>query len=234
MPSNGKPDAIVGVVSGPTVNIWWVHSLINLFRSGTMGPRFMSSWLLTMGPYIHTNRNQVQREFMQSDRTWLLSTDNDMVFQPSDVEALFAVADEKGPGIYAAPYLLEDSALAAGAWDEKVEKVYRGLLKLPHAPKRVGMVGMGLTLIHRKVFEDLGEDAFRAISSTAGEDVSFCWRACEAGYEPWLIPAANPGHFKSVVLFPDESVRNIVGDEVNLVRVGEELNALNKEMEEVA
>jgi hypothetical protein len=31
------------------------------------------------------------------------------------------------------------------------------------------------------------------------------------------VPASNPGHFKQVALYPHEQVRNMVGDEVNLV-----------------
>lgn len=227
------PDAILGVISGPSVGIWFMHSVIGLFDAD-VDNRFNRSWLLKYGPYIHTNRNQLAQDFLDTDRQWLFSVDNDMVFKPKDVWALFEVADEKGPGIYGGPYLLEDSAIAAGTWDDEIEKVYHQLLRLPKKPKQVGMVGTGFALIHRQVLEDIGENAFAPITDVAGEDVSLCWRAWQKGYTPWLCPAANPGHFKSVVLYPDESVRNIVGDDVNLVKVDERMHEIIEHEMEVA
>ena len=209
------PDAIVGLVSGPSVNFWFMHSLLALFRADGQN-RFADSWTLVYGPYIHQNRNQLQQQFMDLDRDWLFMVDNDMVFTPEDVWELFAAADEHGPGIYSAPYMIEDGCFVCGPWDEKVPMVYHPMLQLPDRPRRVGVIGSGFTLIHRDVFEAVGEDAFHPVKINAGEDVSLCWRAREKGYVPLLIPKCNPGHHKTVVLFAHGNVRNLVGEEVNL------------------
>lgn len=212
-----RPDSIVGMISGPSVNIWFMHSIINLFKTD-VSQRFAADLALVFGPYIHSNRNRLAAEFLETGRDWLFMVDNDMVFVPDDVWCLFDEADRRGPGIYSAPYMIENGVLVCGPWNDEIPKVYHPMIGLPAEPTQVGVVGAGFTLIHRDVLDAIGAgNEFTAISPEAGEDVSFCWRAREAGYVPWLIPKSNPGHFKQVALYPHDSVRNMVGEDVNLV-----------------
>lgn len=217
----GEPDAILGVVSGSSVNIWFMHSVINTFvNDAETKRRFNADWLLVFGPYIHQNRNELQRQFIESvERDWLFVVDNDMVWSPEDVNQLFAVADEKGPGIYAAPYLIENGTMTCGPWDDENPVAFHPLVGLPSKPTPIGVVGMGFTLVHREVILAVGDKGFSQIANDVGEDVSFCYRAKEAGFIPWLVPACDPGHFKQVALFPHGQVRNTIGDDVNLVLV---------------
>jgi hypothetical protein len=222
-----KPDAILGVVSGLSVNIWFMHSVINLFvQDSELDGRFNADWLLVFGPYIHQNRSELQRQFMELDRDWLFMLDNDMVFVPEDVRGIFAAAEEHGPGIYSAPYMIENATMVCGPWDQDRDDAYHRMVALPSKPTPVGVVGAGFTLIHRLVFEDIGEKAFAAIHADAGEDLSFCYRAREAGHTPWLVPSANPGHFKQVALHPHGQVRNTIGEDVNLVVVDEKVKQI--------
>lgn len=213
-------DSILGFISGPSVNIWFMHSVFTLFKDMKMGPRFGADWLMVYGPYIHNNRNQLVREFLTTDssKEWMFMVDNDIVFKPEDVKPIYELADKKGPGVYSGPYVLEDSSMVCGVWDAEVEKVYHPLMQLPAEPREIGVVGAGFTLIHREVLEKMEDNWFTALTPEMGEDLSFSWRSIELGYTPWLVPQANPGHFKSVVLYPHEQVRNMVGNEVNLVR----------------
>ena len=219
-------DSILGFVTGASVNFWFMHSVVNLFKVDKED-RFNADYLLCFGPYIHQNRNRLAADFMDIDREWLLMVDNDIVFLPEDVWALFEEAEKRGPGIYSAPYMLENGVLVCGPWDSEVPYVYHPMVSLPAKPREVGVVGAGFTLVHKDVFTAIGEDWFTALTADAGEDVSFCWRAKEHGFLPWLVPEANPGHFKQVAIFPHEQVRNMIGEEVNLVqaeqRVAEEV-----------
>lgn len=217
----GKSDAILGVVSGPSVNIWFMHSVINLFvQDAETERRFNADWLLVFGPYIHQNRNELQRQFMdETKKDWLFMVDNDMVFSTEDVRSLFGVAADHGPGIYSAPYLIENGTMTCGPWDDERDDAYHPLVGLPAKAKPIGVVGAGFTLVHREVFEAVGPNGFAAITPESGEDISFCYRARPKGFIPWLVPACNPGHFKQVALFPHGQVRNTVGDDVNLVEV---------------
>jgi hypothetical protein len=212
---------MVGFISGSSLNIWFMFSLFNMLKDDLLNGRnhFGFDWRLVFGPYIHANRNQLQDEFMQTEFEWLFMVDNDMCFEPRDVWLLFEEAKKQGPGIYSAPYIIEDGYLVCGSWDAEVPMAYHNLVMLPEHPTEIGVVGAGFTLIHRNVFEAIGEKAFASIIATHGEDVSFCWRAREAGYTPVLVPECNPGHFKQVTLYPDQSVRNMVNENVNLVQI---------------
>lgn len=216
------PDSILGFITGPSVNFWFMYSVFNFFKTDKDN-RFAADWLLSFGPYIHQNRNRLAADFLKSDRDWLFMVDNDIVFEPKDAWALYEEADERGPGIYTAGYLLENGVLVCGPWDAEIPKVYHPMIALPENPTQVGVAGAGFTLVHREVFEAIGSEWFTALGAEHGEDISFSWRAREEGYVPWLVPNANPGHFKQVAIYPHEQVRNMIGEDVNLVETNPEL-----------
>jgi len=222
------PDSILGFITGASVNFWFMHSVFNLFKND-VDQRFNSDWLLVFGPYIHANRNQLQDQFMETGREWLFMVDNDIVFTPGDVRALHEVADERGPGIYSGPYILENGFMVCGAWNDEVPMVYHNLIQLPEHPTEIGVVGAGFTLVHREVFEAIGSGAFWPVREDGGEDIAFCWRAREAGYTPVLVPKCNPGHAKSIVAYPHGAIRNMIGDDVGLVELDEDLKELNRQ-----
>jgi len=229
-----QPDSIVGFISGPSVRLMFMWSVLNLFKNDVQN-RFNADWVVKMGPYIHANRNDLQSEFMDTGRDWLLSIDNDITFTPGDVFALYDEADKRGPGVYHGSYVLENGFQVCGLWNDEEPFVYHNLVKLPEKPTEIGVVGMGFTLIHREVFEAIGEPAFWPVNGfSTGEDLSFSWRAREAGYTPILVPAANVGHEKTNTLYTSGSMRNAVGDDMQLVQLDDELKELNRElMEEV-
>ena len=227
-----QPDSILGFITGQNVSFWFMHSVLNLFKNDVAN-RFNSDWLLVNGPYIHANRNQLQDQFMDTGRDWLLSVDNDIIFTPKDVFALYDEAAKRGPGIYHGSYVLENGFQVCGAWNDEVPMVYHNLVKLPEHPTEIGVVGMGFTLVHRDVFEATGPGAFWPVNGVdSGEDLSFSWRAREAGFTPILVPECNVGHFKTASLYTHGGVRNSIGDEMNLVQLDEELKELNREMME--
>lgn len=211
-------DSHLGFITGSSVSFWFMHSVVNLFKDD-FDHRYLADYILCHGPYIHENRDRLTSEFLQAGREWLLMVDNDMVFDPRDVWALHEVADDRGPGIYTAPYVTEEGVMTAGPWDSEVEKVYHPLIRIPDQPTEVGVAGAGFTLVHREVYEAVGDHPYAPVAVGAGEDISFCWRAREHGYTPVLVPNSKPGHHKTVVLYPAGEVRNMVGEDVNLVVV---------------
>ena len=215
-------DSNLGFISGPSISLYFFYSVFNLMKDDWQH-RFGADLIIVPGPYIHTNRNRLVQEFLEAGRDWLFMVDNDMVFEPRDVWTLFEEADAHGPGIYGGPYLDETGvAVIAGTWDKDIPQVYYPLQRVPSEPTEVGMVGAGFTLIHRQVFEAIGsEHWFAPIRPDGGEDVSFCWRAREAGFTPLLVPRAQPGHHKTFTLYASGVMRNIYGDDVDLVQVSD-------------
>jgi hypothetical protein len=70
------------------------------------------------------------------------------------------------------------------------------------APKEVGAIGCTLTLYRRDVVEAVAakyEHPFEYVGDV-GEDITFCDRAKELGFESWVVPQARIGHVVEVVL----------------------------------
>ena len=220
MGATGINDSALGFISGPSVSVWFMTSVLNLFMEDTRG-RFNNDLIVATGPYIDRNRNELITVFLTNPdlkrKKWLFMVDNDMVFKPQDVWDLFSFAD-RSPGIYAAPYLQENEVLTCGPWDTQEPGKFKHMTVLPTVPTQVGVVATGFTLIHREVLEVLGNQSFTVNSSLQSEDVGFCWRAHQAGYDPWIIPTSRPGHIKQFVLHTD-GIRNVVGEDMNLVAV---------------
>lgn len=212
-------DSSFGFISGTSVSLFFFLSCFDLMKDD-WDHRFTADMIIVPGPYIHTNRNRLVAEFLEAGRDWLFMCDNDMVFEPRDVWAIFKVADEKGPGIYGGPYLDETGvAVIAGTWDAHEEAVYYPLQRVPDKPAEVGVVGAGFSLVHREVFEAVGDHWFSPYRPDGGEDVGFCWRARQEGYTPWLVPQSQPGHHKTFTLYASGAMRNVYGDDVDLVQV---------------
>ena len=80
---------------------------------------------------------------------------------------------------------------------------YQGLLDGPdYQPRVVSGVGMGLTLIKRQVVEAVRSTYKRPFEfvDDMGEDLVFCLRAAEMGFETVVVPHARVGHVKRTVL----------------------------------
>lgn len=70
------------------------------------------------------------------------------------------------------------------------------------APRQVGALGCTLTLYRRDVVEAVRSVynlPFETVGDV-GEDITFCDRALEMGFETWLVPEARIGHSVAVVI----------------------------------
>lgn len=104
------------------------------------------------------------------------------------------------PSPPAPPEDLEDEAALKAYQDQlMVHEVQSGLLL---QPKKVGAIGCTLTLYRRDVVEAVRQVyklPFEYLGDV-GEDITFCDRAAEMGFETWLVPQARIGHAVSVVV----------------------------------
>lgn len=89
---------------------------------------------------------------------------------------------------------LETFNVELEAWREIQAEVTR--------PRKVGAIGCTLTLFRRDVVEAVKsryDHPFEYIGDV-GEDVTFCDRAADEGFETWVVPKARIGHSVAVVL----------------------------------
>ena len=212
-----KP-VILSSVKRPVVLLAWIHpgtvrmefmdSVINLTQSErSYDLRVMHA---ASGPLLSRARNVVLESFMLNPGcTHLLFADSDMHFTPEAVQALVSA---RKPIVGAVYYSLEPAALLPYCTAMQKDPETGHLRPLEEAPTagciEVDAVGMGLTLIERKVIEDLKPDtsqlwpfAETVVDGLArGEDITFCFRAKELGYQTWLCGDARAGHAKTILV----------------------------------
>lgn len=134
---------------------------------------------------IPHNRNKIVEEGKQSD--YILFVDSDMTFPEDTLKRLLA-HDKDIVGI--------DSSYKELPLQSTVKHDYP---ELPKELCKVRAVGGGILLVKTSVFEKLNKPYFVMEHNedgliSKGEDVYFCEKAKEAGYEIWCDPTIKIGH----------------------------------------
>lgn len=202
-----KPDVQVSWVHPGTVHEAFMESVLAL--SAAQKPFSITMAAARSGPLLSKARNMVAETFMESRSDYLLFVDTDIVFTPKDVLNLYAAKKDIVGALYFGA-ILEDASTFPVALRFQ-DGAYRPIPKeeIPESGCiKVDSVGMGLTLIHRDVFEALPPDhtklfpfAEMVIDDRAvGEDVAFCLRAKQEGFTTWLCGDARVGHAKTLVI----------------------------------
>lgn len=176
------------------------------------------------GPYIHDNRARAVRYFLDyTNYQWLWMLDNDMKWEKDTLYKLIDAAEKYDCGILGAAYWNKyGNSEIKLSWLYFVEE--HGIAAAPTLPEQeepveVTAVGMGCTLIHRQVLEDVvaqqrkiapedpwdsfGADLLKFTTGEAehmGEDVTFCLRARRAGYLTYGLPTVTAEHFKPIFM----------------------------------
>ena len=182
---------------------------------------------LVMGdPLIYRARNRIVQKFLETDAKWLFMLDDDMIpaigraawykHWVNNVQNASNQALSRGVlhRLIGAGKTLVGGAYFGRQEDSKLMCSHQSLANdaKVYADKvlAVEWVGAGCLLVHRKVFEDIREKNPELVSndplapvdyflptSGAGDDVSFCKRAKDAGHQPFIdlgIPVKHVGH----------------------------------------
>lgn len=157
-------------------------------------------------------RDEVVEMFLQSDSTRLFWIDSDMVWEPAQFMRLLALSQYRDVicGSYPAK---KDQPTFYVNWDEEA-----GLVQGDYGLLEIKGVGLGFTVMHRRVVEQLAANAPRVIDDVAqrelaaifrigrteqgrrqGEDMAFFADIRALGHKVWLDPAVEPSHYGSKV-----------------------------------
>ena len=115
------------------------------------------------GPYIHDNRSRVARYFLEeTDKQWLWFLDNDIEFEPDALDQLLEAAEEHDVRILGAPYPnAYGKSEAYLSWlvftPDGIKALPESVLEDQTDPVEITAIGMGCTLIHRDVLQDVAD-----------------------------------------------------------------------------
>lgn len=155
---------------------------------------------MQMGSLIYNSRNALAQRAIQSECDYVLWLDSDMVFDADFLQRMLMQAQAtKSPFLTAlyhrrvypySPVIFKSIEMKDGKceWTEFDE--------IPNHPFKVAACGFGGVLMDTEVIMSvMGKfgEMFDPVNRV-GEDIAFCWRARECGYDILCDPAIEMGH----------------------------------------
>ena len=160
-----------------------------------------------MGSLIYTSRNNLALQAFQIEADYVFWLDSDMVFPQDLLVEMKKEMDEKGLDFLTGLYFRRTPPFTPVLFD-KLEVDEEGLCtwtdykEVPDEPFKIGGCGFGAVLIKTDVLWDVQckfGGMFNPIANM-GEDLSFCWRARQCGYDIWCDPKFELGHVGYTVI----------------------------------
>lgn len=157
------------------------------------------------GTMVHMARDALARHAVNNDFTHVLWLDSDMVFGDSILEDLTMCGKDMVCGLFISrhnPYL---STLFSKLTPEVVR-----VTEYPEEAFRICACGFACVFMRVEILRDvLNNNNGKCFLPTPrfSEDIAFCDRATQQGYEIWCEPTARVGHIGPVVIWPEDGER---------------------------
>lgn len=154
------------------------------------------------GTLVYVGRDKIARKAIDGGFTHMLWLDSDMIFTDDILDDLMYCKKPFVSGIYhgrRSPHL---SCIFNEIWPA-VDR-WEGSNYPPEAFKIAGC-GFGCVLVSTEIVKavyDKNGTAFFPMREL-GEDLAFCKRAADCGYEIWAEPSVRLGHIGHITVFPE-------------------------------
>lgn len=155
--------------------------------------------MFQVGSLIYESRNKLATQALKMGADYTMWFDSDMTFEP---DTMLRLLDHNEPVVSGA-YFRRCPPYHLVAFD-KCDPTKREWsdLPLPSETVKCGGVGFGCILVRTDVLLDMAakfHQWFEPIGGI-GEDLAFCWRARECGYDILLDPKVSCGHVGHIVV----------------------------------
>lgn len=190
---------LIAIPTMDTVPAHFAQSLACLKKVGDCEVSFQ------VGSLVYHSRNNLGAEALKRDCDYVMWFDSDMVFPPNTLERMMAQMNEVDilTGVYYrrvhpyTPTLFDKLDIKEGkrcTWKETKE--------IPNERFRVEGCGFGCVLMGTDVLLSVRQKfgTLFAPIGEVGEDLSFCWRARQCGYEIYADPSIKLGHCGHVIV----------------------------------
>ena len=191
----------IAVPSLDTVPALFCQSLALLQRAGDTIVGFQ------VGSLVYNARNELARQAIKSEADWVLWLDSDMVFEPDLLKKMLKVCEENDIDFLTGLCFRRKPPYTPCLFDrlDKMEHgaSYTTIMSVPEGRFKVGGCGFAGVLMSTDVLLSVaakfGGRMFDPMEGF-GEDVSFCWRARQCGYEIWCDSDIELGHIGSMIV----------------------------------
>ena len=168
------------------------QSLAMLRKEGEVALAFQ------VGSLIYTSRNRLRQTAIKMGVDYVFWLDSDMVFPPDTLEKMIQTLEGNNLDILSGVYFRRVAPYTPVLYDEMDDTGvdYTEFDSIPDGLFKIGACGFGCVLMRTSVLIDVLAthlDLFTPLAR-AGEDISFCIRARQCGYELWADPSIPLGH----------------------------------------
>lgn len=152
------------------------------------------------GTLVYHGRDALAKTAIEGGYTDVLWIDADMVFQDTLLEDLQFSGKPFVSGIAHGRRPPHQSCLFS--------EIYPGVqrfVEYPNSTFKVAGCGFGCVLIKTEILKVVKERNGTCFFPTRelGEDLAFCKRAIDAGYEIWAEPSVRLGHIGHIAIYPE-------------------------------
>lgn len=191
----------IAVPSMDSVPTRFCQSLAMLQRAGDTMIGF------EIGSLVYMARNNLARQAIKSEADWVLWLDSDMVFQPDLLQRMLAVCTENDIDFLTATCFRRKPPYTPCLFD-RLQKIGRGasytaLLSVPDGRFKVEGCGFAGVLLSTDVLLSVAAKFDGRMFDPMdgfGEDVAFCWRARQCGYDIWCDSSIEMGHVGNMIV----------------------------------
>lgn len=193
----------IAVPSMDTLPALFCQSLALLQRAGDTQVGF------EVGSLVYNARNNLARQAIKAEADYVLWLDSDMVFRPDTLQRMLSVCLDNNIDFLTALCFRRKPPYTPCLFD-KLEKLpddkgaaYTALMSVPDGRFKVGGCGFAGVLMSTDVLISVAakfEGRMFDPMPGFGEDVSFCWRARQCGYDIWCDSDIEMGHVGSCIV----------------------------------
>lgn len=191
----------IAIPTMETVPVQFLGSLIQLDRPVN------TQFGIESGSLVYNARNNLARQAIKAEADWVFWVDSDMVFEPHVLDRMLKVCVENDIDFLTAICFRRKPPYTPCIFDrlDKVEKgaSYTAFLSVPEGRFQVGGCGFAGVLMSTDVLISVSAKFNGRMFDPMegfGEDVAFCWRARQCGYNIWCDSDIEFGHVGSCVV----------------------------------
>lgn len=191
----------IAIPSMDTVPALFCQSLALLQRAGDTVVGF------EVGSLVYIARNNLARQAIKAEADYVLWLDSDMVFSPDLLQRMLKVCQENNIDFLTGLAFRRKPPYTPCLFDklEKIDKgaSYTALVSVPDGRFKVGGCGFAGVLMTTdvllSVMAKFDGQMFEPMKGF-GEDVAFCWRARQCGYDIWCDSDIELGHVGNCIV----------------------------------
>lgn len=183
----------------------FAHSLATLTSYGIEDTK-ISVWF-NLGSLIYTSRNEIAKRALLDEADLVMWFDSDMVFNPDTLQRLLKIIDagaDMVTGIYYRRTPPFTPTIFKTMEIDEVERkaVFTQFDEIPDEPFEVAACGFGCVLMRSEMFVSVFAKFGNWFSPIGdiGEDIAFCWRARQCGYQIIADPSIGLGHVAHTII----------------------------------